>query len=69
MKINIVELNKNKDFDLEIIFINSLDEIIDSKDKNTLEQLEFKAKDEVSTILVESKKIYVGFEEYSYDSL
>ncbi|RBQ32138.1 leucyl aminopeptidase [Arcobacter sp. FW59] len=69
MKINIVELNKNKDFDLEIVFINSLEEIIDSKDKNTLEQLEFKAKDEVSTILVESKKIYVGFEEYSYDSL
>ncbi|WP_418180291.1 leucyl aminopeptidase [Aliarcobacter lanthieri] len=69
MKINILELSKNKDFDLEIIFLNSLEEISSIKDKESLEQLDFKAKDEISAILVESKKIYVGFEDYTYDSL
>jgi|GEM_PF-4674817 len=33
MKINIVELNKNKEFDLEILLINSLEEITNSQDK------------------------------------
>jgi len=69
MKINIVELNQNKEFDLEIILINTLEEITDNQDKESLEKLDFKIKDETSVILVESKKIYVGFEEYNYDSL
>src|SRR5574344_1729544 len=68
MKINIVEISKNKEFDLEIILVNSLDKIRD-EDKNSLENLEFKAKDESVALLVESRKLYSAFEDFSYDSL
>ncbi|WP_066351753.1 leucyl aminopeptidase [Aliarcobacter skirrowii] len=69
MKINIVELAKNKEFDLEIIFVNDLKKIECEDDKDILEKLDFKAKDESVVLLAEKRKIYVGFEEYSYDSL
>lgn len=69
MKINIVELAKNKEFDLEIIFVNDLKKIECEDDKDILEKLDFKAKDESVVLLAEKRKIYVGFEDYSYDSL
>ncbi|AYJ80640.1 leucyl aminopeptidase [Aliarcobacter cryaerophilus ATCC 43158] len=69
MKINIVEISKNKEFDLEIILINNINEIESEQDKEILENLEFKVKDETAILLAQSKKIYVAFEEFSYDSL
>lgn len=69
MKINLLELSKEKDFDLEIILLNDIKDVKDSKDKEYLESLDFKIKDESSTLLVERRKVYVAFEEYSYDSL
>lgn len=69
MKINIVEISKNKEFDLEIILINNLKEIKNEQDKEILENLEFKVKDETAVLLAQSKKIYVSFEDFSYDSL
>ncbi|MDH1976382.1 leucyl aminopeptidase [Aliarcobacter butzleri] len=67
MKINIVEINKKKSFDTEIIFVKDIE--ILKEDKEILEILEFKVKDESCVLLAESKKIYVGYEESSYDSL
>ena len=69
MKINIVEISKNKDFDLEIVLVNNLNEIECEKDREILENLEFKVKDETAVLLAQSKKIYAAFEEFSYDSL
>lgn len=67
MKINLIEKSIKKiDSDIEIIFVNQID---DCKDKEILEILEFKAKDESCVILPESKKIYVGYEENNYDSI
>ena len=67
MKINLVEKStQTSDFDVEIIFVKSLDDLADSK---VLEILDFKAKDEACVLLAESKKIYVGYEENDYDSL
>ena len=69
MKINIVEISKNKDFDLEIVLVNNLNQIECEKDREILENLEFKVKDEMAVLLAQSKKIYAAFEEFSYDSL
>ena len=69
MKINIVEISKNKDFDLEIVLVNNLNQIECEKDREILENLEFKVKDETAVLLAQSKKIYAAFEEFSYDSL
>ncbi|GGD34555.1 putative cytosol aminopeptidase [Malaciobacter pacificus] len=67
MKINLIEKNINDiKADIEIIFINDLD---NCADKEVLESIDFKAKDEACTLLAESKKIYVGYEEASYDSI
>ena len=57
MKINIVEINKKKSFDTEIIFVKDIETL--KEDKEILEILEFKAKDESCVLLAESKKIYV----------
>ena len=65
MKINIIELTKQKDFDLEIIFVKNLNDL--EVDKEILENLDFKAKDESCVLLPELKKVYVGYEEESYD--
>lgn len=65
MKINIIENSKKKSFDLEVFFVKDIKEL---EDKDILETLEFKAKDETSILLAESKKVYVGYEEDSYDS-
>ena len=67
MKIKILEKTKAKDFDLEIILVNSIEEL--GEKKELLESLDFKIKDEVSIFLPESKKIYSAFEEFNYDSL
>lgn len=69
MKINLVEVSKNKDFDIELVLVNDLKDIKNEADKASLDSLDFKIKDEASILLVESKKIYAAFEEYSYDSL
>ena len=69
MKINIIEISKNKDFDLEIVLVNNLNQIECEKDREILENLEFKVKDEMAVLLAQSKKIYASFEEFSYDSL
>ena len=69
MKINILEISKNKDFDLEIVLVNNLNQIECEKDREILENLEFKVKDETAVLLAQSKKIYASFEEFSYDSL
>jgi leucyl aminopeptidase len=67
MKINLVEKSVQKTGnDVEIIFVKSIEGL---KDFALLEMLDFKAKDESCVLLVESKKIYVGFEEDDYDSL
>lgn len=67
MKINIIEENKKKSFDLEIIFVKDIKDL--TIHKEILENLEFEAKDESCVILSVEKKIYVGYEDSSYDSL
>ncbi|HKM19022.1 MAG TPA: leucyl aminopeptidase [Aliarcobacter sp.] len=69
MKINIVEISKNKEFDLEIIFVKDFKNIENEEEKEILSNLDFKVKDEAVALLIERKKIFVAFEEYSYDSL
>ncbi|MFY9104060.1 leucyl aminopeptidase [Aliarcobacter cryaerophilus] len=69
MKINILEISKNKDFDLEIVLVNNLNQIEYENDREILENLEFKIKDETAVLLAQSKKIYASFEEFTYDSL
>ena len=56
MKINILEISKNKDFDLEIVLVNNLNQIEYEKDREILENLEFKVKDETAVLLAQSKK-------------
>uniref|UniRef100_UPI0040479950 leucyl aminopeptidase n=1 Tax=Aliarcobacter sp. TaxID=2321116 RepID=UPI0040479950 len=67
MKINLIEkeILKNNS-DVEIFLVKTIDGL---EDKEILEILEFKAKDESCVLLAESKKIYVGFEEDNYDSI
>ena len=67
MKINLVDKNIEKSVaEVEIIFVKSIENLAD---KEILENLEFKAKDEACILLAESKKIYVGYEEENYDCL
>lgn len=67
MKINLVETSIEKNgTEIEIIFVKSIENL---NDKEILENLEFKAKDEACVLLAESKKIYVGYEEENYDSI
>ncbi|RXJ83754.1 leucyl aminopeptidase [Arcobacter cloacae] len=67
MKINILEKNDKLKSEVEIIFVKELDTF--TQDKELLEILDFKAKDEVCVLLAESKKIYVGYEEDNYDCI
>lgn len=54
MKIKLIENNINDiKADIEIIFINDLD---NCSDKEILETIDFKAKDEACVLLAESKK-------------
>jgi len=67
MKINLSSKSFKKiKSDIEIILVNDLEE---AKDKELLENLDFKATDEACVLLAESGKIYVGYEEENYDSL
>ena len=67
MKINLIDKNTEKnDAEIEIIFVKDIQNL---EYKELLETLEFKAKDESCILLAESKKIYIGYEESSYDSL
>lgn len=67
MKIKILELTKSKESDLEIILVNNIEDL--GKNRELLESLEFKIKDEATIFLPESKKIYSAFEEFTYDSI
>ncbi len=67
MKIKILEKNKIKDCDLEIVLVNKDEDLRDKKE--ILEALEFKIKDESSILLAESKLIFSAFEEFTYDSI
>ena len=67
MKINILEKNDKLKSEVEIIFVKELDSL--TQDKELLEILDFKAKDEACVLLAESKKIYVGYEEDNYDCI
>ncbi|OCL86782.1 Cytosol aminopeptidase [Aliarcobacter thereius] len=69
MKINIIENSKNRQNDIEIILVNSKKELGTSIDLELLESLDFKFKDENVALLLESRKIYSAFEEFTYDSL
>lgn len=67
MKINILEKNDKLKSEVEIIFVKELDSL--TQDKELLEILDFKAKDEACVLLAESKKIYVGYENDNYDCI
>ncbi len=71
MKINLVnESFDSLQSDLEVIFVLNKDLNHKSiKDKKLLESLNFKAEDEEVVLLPESKKIYVGCEDNSYDCI
>ncbi len=58
---------KNIEVDIEIIIINKRDLDL-TADENILKNLNFKASDEEVVFLIQSKKIYVGYEDNSYDS-
>ena len=66
MKIELLDKNNEISSSLEIVFLKNLES---SSDKELLEVLDFKPKDESCVLLVESKKIYVGYEESTYDSI
>ncbi len=66
MKINLVDKNKKLKSGLEIIILNDLEK---AKDKKALKSLNFEPKDEVSTLLVENERLYVGCEGTDYDSV
>ena len=67
MKIKLLEKDiKNDKSDIEIIIVNSIEDL---EDKKILENLGFEAKDETVVLLAELKKIYVGCEENDYDSV
>lgn len=67
MKINLIDKDTEKNgSEIEIIFVKNIEGLLD---KELLETLEFKAKDEACVLLAESKKIYVGYEEENYDSI
>ena len=67
MKINLVEKSEKINSEVEIIFVKDLENL--TNDKEVLEILDFKAKDESCVLLAESKKIYVGFEDNSYECI
>ncbi len=71
MKINLCSDSIKKiEADVEIIIVCNKDlEQNNIKDKKLLEDLNFKATDEESVFLPESKRIYVGCEENSYDAI
>ena len=67
MKIKLLEKDiKNDKSDIEIIIVNSIEDL---EDKKILENLGFEAKDETVVLLAELKKIYVGCEENDYGSV
>ena len=67
MKINLVNSDiKNTKAEIEIILVDNIDQ---TDEKVLLENLGFEAHDESIIFLPESKKIFVGFEEETYDSL
>lgn len=70
MNVSLIQNSDNVSSDIEIIVVckGEFDKS-KYKDKKLLKELNFKAQDEEVAFLPESKKIYVGYEENSYDSL
>ena len=67
MKINLTNTNIDKiKSDLQIVLVDNIDDV---EEKELLESLGFEAHDEIIAFLPESGKIFVGFEEETYDSL
>ncbi|APW66930.1 leucyl aminopeptidase [Poseidonibacter parvus] len=67
MKINLTNSKIEEiQSDLQIVLTNNIENL---EDKELLKSLDFKAKDEELVFLAESKKIFVGYEEETYDSL
>jgi leucyl aminopeptidase len=67
MKINLTNTNiKDVKSDVQIILVNKIDNLLE---KDLLKTLGFKAEDEAIVFLPESRKIFVGFEENTYDSI
>ena len=67
MKINLTNTKINKiKSDIEIVLVNSIENL---KEKELLESLDFKVSDEVMVYLPESGKIFVAYEEETYDCL
>ena len=64
MKINLIQVDNNSD--LKIILIK--DKKI-KKDKSILKLMKFDGSDETSVLLVQKKKLYVGYESSNQDSL
>ena len=71
MKINLSSENLKKiEADVEVILVFNKDlSQKNIKDQSLLEDLNFKATDEETVLLPESKRIYVGCEETSYDCI
>ena len=68
MLISLSEKNfKNLEAEIEII-VTSKSDLEKCEDKEILEKLNFKASDEETCFLVQNNKIYVGYEDDSYDS-
>jgi len=59
---------KKIDTDVEIKIVLNLEEVC-KYDRDILDDLNFKAKDEEVVFLIESRKIYVGCEDESYDAV
>jgi len=69
MKVTLSDENfKKVEANLEIFIVSNLDDV-NKHDKEILKDLNFKAQDEEVIFLAESKKIYVGYEEESYDAI
>lgn len=68
MKVTLCDDNYKKiESDVEIYIVNDI-ETVNKHDKEILDDLNFKGKDEEVCFLVESKKIYVGCEAKDYDA-
>lgn len=70
MNVSLIQNSDNTKCDIEIVLVLKKDfESDKSKEKKLLKEMGFKASDEEVAFLPESKKIFVGYEENSYESL
>ena len=70
MNVSLIQNSDILKYDIEIVLILKKDfESDKSKEKKLLKEMGFKASDEEVAFLPESKKIFVGYEQNSYESL